>query len=368
MPRKHEDIPLALDAALSGADRDPALFNRVVNASKGELPPVKRKLTLSMALVLILVLVTGTVAVAAACRGVTYFLEQRTWDPISIDPDYLLTDLRQNHTSEHLNISVVDTYWDGREFFLAYHISPIDAEKSLRMECRYPHHIHYEPVEAADIMLREPDRLISTNDSTGDVSPLPAPRENALFEYSSFSDWVYEEDGSLTVMVKCQLYSMEGVDGITIPVYYTMDGKSMESYLHCYPPTLSDPIAAHEHKWAPAICVAPKTCTICQRTEGGLGFHDFRPTEDSSITICSVCESSSARPDCDPRHLILSPGDYTNHVWEMQYRLYELGHYSGLLSARYDEETMAAVKSFQESQGLEANGICDRETLQKLFP
>ena len=59
MTRKPEDIRTAIDTTLSGASHDPTLFNRVVNASKGDTPPVKKKLTLSMALVLVLMLLVS---------------------------------------------------------------------------------------------------------------------------------------------------------------------------------------------------------------------------------------------------------------------------------------------------------------------
>ena len=53
MNRTPDDIRASIDTVLSGASHDPTLLNRVVNASKGDHPPVKRKLTLSMAFVLI---------------------------------------------------------------------------------------------------------------------------------------------------------------------------------------------------------------------------------------------------------------------------------------------------------------------------
>ena len=68
MTRTHQDIRNAIDTTLSGASHDPTLFNRVVNASKGDSPPVKRKLTLSMALVLVLALAAAAVAARPLLR------------------------------------------------------------------------------------------------------------------------------------------------------------------------------------------------------------------------------------------------------------------------------------------------------------
>ena len=88
MTRTTDDIRNAIDTTLSGASHDPTLFNRVVNASKGDTPPVKKKLTLSMALVLVLMLLTGTAIAATVVHGVTYFLTDRTTLPIEISRAY----------------------------------------------------------------------------------------------------------------------------------------------------------------------------------------------------------------------------------------------------------------------------------------
>ncbi|MBP3637977.1 MAG: peptidoglycan-binding protein [Clostridia bacterium] len=535
MSRKREDVRLALDAALSGVDRDPALFNRVVNASKGELPPVKRKLTFSMALVLILVLITGTVAVAAAYRGVSYFLTEKSEKPTDINEDYLVSGLESYHNSTLLNAEVVDAYWDGVNCFIAYRVSPADPSLTLRMQCMNLYHGHDQGTENADLWVQEPSFIMLT-DRNGDVT-----HAEQLADTASSYDWVYEEDGSITVLVKFPLYGLEDIETISVPVFCGEAGKAQvqEAYLHFDPPALADPVATHEHQWtettgigpkvcaicgrteggarqhhnskllsaevtnvawdgatftldycirpadpaltlqmqctdpahehtakaadllvqepgyimltdtqgkvthiradgfpllscdwtyaedgsivvhaqfplnsaaeiesysipifnavageeklnysflhfyaddmldpipphdhawAEATCVSARTCTICQRTEGGLGDHDFRPAADGKTTVCSVCETVTNRTDCEPLYMILQPGDYTNYVWEMQYRLCELGFYDGQLSARYDQATQAAVKAFQESQGLEADGICDIKTLEKLFP
>ena len=100
MNRTPDEIRMAIDNVLSGASHDPTLFNRVVNASKGDIPPVKKKLTLSMAIVLVLMLLTGTAVAATVVHGVTYFLTDRTTQPIEINPALLNALRRQMHRSQ----------------------------------------------------------------------------------------------------------------------------------------------------------------------------------------------------------------------------------------------------------------------------
>lgn len=359
MTRKPEDIRMAIDTTLSGASHDPTLYHRVVNASKGDSPPVKRKLTLSMALVLILALMTGTVAVAATYRGVSWFLTEKTCEPITLDADYLLSGLQQHHNSKYLNAAVVDAYWDGLNFSIAYHISPADPTHFIQMDCRHPEHDHYRPVEDADILLSEPE-FINITDENGNIT---RPQS-----YSS--NWVYEDDGSLTAMISFNLYNMSQPVSISIPIFNTLTstGELFRSMLHCNPPTLADPIAAHEHQWTPATCVSPEVCSICYRTGTELGYHTFQPSEDEDRLICAVCGSSTVKPFNVPATVILRPGDNNVFVLSLQLRLRDLGFYAGIFSGVYDDATTAAVKAYQERQGLFADGVCGVETLKLLFP
>lgn len=134
MNRTPQDVRTALDTVLSGASHDPALFNRVVNASKGDAPKVKRKLTVSMAFVLILVLMSGTVALAAAYRGVSWFLTERPAQPITIDPDQIMTNLTQESNSEWLDAQVQDAYWDGTMLSVSIRLTTKDAAYPFALE------------------------------------------------------------------------------------------------------------------------------------------------------------------------------------------------------------------------------------------
>lgn len=358
MNRTPDDIRSAIDATLSGASHDPTLYHRVVNASKGDAPPVKKKLTLSMAIVMILLVLTGTVAVAATYRGVQYFLTEKTNEQ-QLDPNYLFSGMQQHHNSKRLDATVVDAYWDGLEMSVAYRVAPVDPSLVIRMRCANEVHTHYQPAVEADILLYEPE-FIYVTDEAG----------NSIIPYRFSTDWCYEEDGSITVFVRFPHYDMSQPDSISIPIfnYLTAAKDNALSMLHFSQPILADPVAGHEHDWTAATCVSPKLCTICGRTEGGLGYHDFQPAEDSDRLVCPICTNEIARPFNIPDTTTLIPGDYNNFVIALQRRLTELGYYAGPISGMYDDATAQAVTAYQEIEGLPATGVCDPDTHIKLIP
>lgn len=51
----------------------------------------------------------------------------------------------------------------------------------------------------------------------------------------------------------------------------------------------------------------------------------------------------------------------------LQEKLKELGYYSGNITANYQEGTVAAVKDFQKACGMEASGVADVKTQEKLY-
>ena len=274
MTRKPEDIRTAIDTTLSGASRDPALFGSVVNASKGDSPPVKRKMTLTMALILILL--TGTAAVAATYRGVTNFLSDN-----AINPHYVMKPLRSYHTSHRLIVKVTDAYWDGAQLYVAYNIQSLDKDERIAMHCFSPHHAHYDYQAYADIMVESPPYIIVTEG------------ENISHTSSYTIDWVCESDGSLTVMVAFQENAVSDQLDFTIPIINVRKNRSPESaYLHFTLPSLPDPVAGHTHDWEPSTCVSPRRCTICNRTAGDLGEHDFQPGPAEGQYTCPICTSS----------------------------------------------------------------------------
>ncbi|MBQ3155509.1 MAG: hypothetical protein IJB81_01125 [Clostridia bacterium] len=283
MNRRPEDIRKALDAALSGASHDPTLFHRVVNASKGDSPPVKRKLTLSMALVLILALMTGTAAVAATYRGVSWFLTER--ENQTVDAAYLMDILEQHHDSELLDIRVVDAYWDGAKLSMAINFAPRDATLSLGTYCH-----HYEGQAAHQCRNETLDLLL---DIAGTGIKITAGAEDTR-SYGASYDYYCEEDDSLTIMITFGVNDMSQPVSVMIPFRTVLrsTGKAEENRLSCYLPPLADPIAPHEHNWAPATCVSLETCTICGRTQGGLGKHNFQPEACHVTRTCDICTYS----------------------------------------------------------------------------
>lgn len=360
MTRKHDDIRTALDETLSFVSCDPALFSSVVNASKGDAPPMKRKFTLSMALAMILILVTATAAVAAACHGVSYFLSNKSDAPVALDPDYLLSDLRQNHNDKYLNASVVDAYWDGLALSVAYHVAPANPTKTIRMECTNPEHPHYRPMEDADILLKEPDFINITDDATGKIS---RPMELSC-------DWIYEEDGSISAIVTLQHYNMDRLSAVSVPIFHRFaeSDRLYRSMLHCYPPTLADPIENHEHIWSAADCITLSSCAICSRIQPGLGEHHYLPDEGGKTLSCQVCGDSMNRPFNIPKTMSLKEGDNSPFVMVLQLRLQELGYYNAPLTAYFNTATKEAVKAFQKDNKLVTDGLFGSSTNDLLFP
>lgn len=55
-------------------------------------------------------------------------------------------------------------------------------------------------------------------------------------------------------------------------------------------------------------------------------------------------------------------------VERIQKRLQELGHYTGTVDSIFGRSTRTAVKAFQKSQDLPADGVIGAETFQRLFP
>ena len=281
MTRKPEDIREAIDTVLSGASHDPALYNRVVNASKGDTPTVKRKLTFSMALVMILVLMTGTAAVAATYRGVSWFLSER--ENQAIDPSYLMDILEQHHDSDQLNIRVIDAYWDGAKLSMAINFAPKDSLLSIDNYC-----YHYDQQLEHKCRNESSDLLL---DLFGDNLPNITSGTEVTRPYRASYDSFHEEDGSLTAMIGFSLNDMSQPVAITLPFRTILrsTGEIEDAFLHFYLPVKADPIAPHEHNWAPATCVSPKFCHICGRTDGKLGAHDFADATCIAPKTCRVC-------------------------------------------------------------------------------
>ncbi len=276
MTRRPEDIRQALDTTLSGASHDPTLYHRVVNASKGDSPPMKRKLTLSMALVMILVLMTGTVAVAATYRGVSWFFDTFRSEE-TIDPAYLMDSLEQHHDSKLLNIRVVDAYWNGVELSMVYNFAPADPSADC-VWCSSATFAH-QCKDTAELQIHTG---FDMNITTG---------TKVTHSYDCTYTQITEEDGSISLMISFNVNDMSEPVAITLPVQTTVrsTGATEDALLHCYLPVMTDPIAPHEHDWTESNCVSTKVCRICGRTDGKLGAHDFADATCIAPKTCRVC-------------------------------------------------------------------------------
>lgn len=353
----HNAVRQAIDSELSFLDDRPSLHHAVMSQIKGE-KNVKRKMSLGLALAMLLVLLTGTVAVAVTYRGVSYFLAENTGKANDLDPDYMQSNMVQYHNSKRLNATVVDAYWDGLELSIAYHVSVREPGQVLRMVCQSPEHDHYTPEEDADIILWEP-HFINITDANGDIDR-PA---------GCSASWVYEEDGSLSIMVSFPQYDMSDNWTISIPIFNKLVATQdiAPSMLHCESAVLVDPLPEHDHAWTEATCVSPRWCTICKRMENELGMHDYILDEEGAHLTCSVCGKAVNRPVYVPAGAALIPGDEHMFVLALQLKLQELGCYTGRLTGVYNDETTAAVKAWQEQNGLEADGIAHEDMLGMLF-
>ncbi|MCP6761274.1 MAG: peptidoglycan-binding protein [Fischerella sp. CENA71] len=80
-----------------------------------------------------------------------------------------------------------------------------------------------------------------------------------------------------------------------------------------------------------------------------------------SPQIAQIAQVSITRPS-------LQLGSQGQSVSELQAALKLLGFYTGAVDGIYNEATAKAVSRFQQAAGLNANGIVDAITWQKLFP
>lgn len=70
----------------------------------------------------------------------------------------------------------------------------------------------------------------------------------------------------------------------------------------------------------------------------------------------------------DPKEFVMQAGDEGDNVESVQDRLYELGYLDrGSRTGTFGEKTEAAVKEFQQSNGLTADGKVGEKTMQKLY-
>lgn len=81
-------------------------------------------------------------------------------------------------------------------------------------------------------------------------------------------------------------------------------------------------------------------------------------TQDSENTVTETTEAAE---------ITLQKGDKNEDVRQMQNRLIELNYLAGNADGDFGGKTEAAVKLFQQTADLEATGIADPMTLEKLY-
>ncbi len=137
MTRTPDDIRKAIDTTLSGASHDPTLFGRVVNASKGDLPPVKRKMHVVLVVSIILLLLSGT-ALAAGLNiaGIQDFFNLRHElslkgmasgfeESFEINQKGVVRPSKQRHTSEIVDFSVKEVYRTNKAVYVFAIMTPL---------------------------------------------------------------------------------------------------------------------------------------------------------------------------------------------------------------------------------------------------
>ena len=86
-------------------------------------------------------------------------------------------------------------------------------------------------------------------------------------------------------------------------------------------------------------------------------------------TLKKVYASSAIKADADTttKNEGLKSGDKGAEVKKLQERLKELGYYTSAIDSEYGSKTIAAVKAFQQKNGLTADGIAGEATLKKVY-
>ncbi len=94
---------------------------------------------------------------------------------------------------------------------------------------------------------------------------------------------------------------------------------------------------------------------------------------DRSIMLPSTTPQPEVYPEYNPDQLpplpfeTLEKGSVGFEVYWLQCRLAELGYYHGSITGGYYDGTKAAVKAFQEDNGLRADGKAGKETLNAIY-
>ena len=80
-----------------------------------------------------------------------------------------------------------------------------------------------------------------------------------------------------------------------------------------------------------------------------------------------VADTGASAEEAEEAAMKYSTGDYSDDILKIQERLIALGYMDGEADGEYGSMTETAVKSFQTANGLEATGIVEQTTYDKLF-
>ena len=101
-----------------------------------------------------------------------------------------------------------------------------------------------------------------------------------------------------------------------------------------------------------------KTLTAIQRVAGGDTVHNDNSNSDKAARIVS-----SVTPSTGKNTGLIKSGSQGDDVLELQTKLKILGFYTGSLTGKAGSLTINAIKRFQRSTGLKADGIAGEKTL-----
>lgn len=87
----------------------------------------------------------------------------------------------------------------------------------------------------------------------------------------------------------------------------------------------------------------------------------------TAVLITASFAMAGTLADLHPFAGVLTAGDEGDAVLDLQARLVELGYLSDTPTGQYDAATADAVKTFQSTNNLPANGVCDEATWVLLF-
>lgn len=112
----------------------------------------------------------------------------------------------------------------------------------------------------------------------------------------------------------------------------------------------------------------PSSLTVNAEPEPSPAAISPEPLPPSTPPETPVESQPSATPDASPElsDAVLSPGEQSEKVRELQHRLLQLEWYEGRITGEFDTATTQAVEGFQSKRGLPVLGFVDQATWDAL--